>query len=237
MSAAPQSAKALLFDKDGTLFDFKATWNAWALRLIRDMARGNGNIQKALAEALDFDITARSFNPSSFVIAGSNREVAEVIAQTLGVRDVVRLEEDLSRRAAQAPLQEVVPLAPLMDRLRDAGYTLGVMTNDTEAVAHAHLNAVGIADRFSFICGSDTGYGAKPDAGPLLAFCKHARCDPANAIMIGDSTHDLHAASAAGMIGVGVLTGMARASALGPLAMAVLEDIGEMPEWLGLDTA
>ena len=33
--------KAALFDKDGTLFDFAATWNAWAKATLLDLTNGD----------------------------------------------------------------------------------------------------------------------------------------------------------------------------------------------------
>jgi phosphoglycolate phosphatase len=50
--------------------------------------------------------------------------------------------------------------------------------------------------------------------------------------MVGDSTHDLRAGRAAGMRTIGVLTGLATAQELSPLATAVLPDIGHLPNWL-----
>lgn len=50
--------------------------------------------------------------------------------------------------------------------------------------------------------------------------------------MVGDSTHDLIAGRAAGMVTVAVLTGMADAATLSPHADVVLPHIGHLPEWL-----
>ncbi len=50
--------------------------------------------------------------------------------------------------------------------------------------------------------------------------------------MVGDSTHDLVAGRAAGMLAIGVLTGMAARSDLDPYADLVLNDIGEIPALL-----
>ena len=50
--------------------------------------------------------------------------------------------------------------------------------------------------------------------------------------MIGDSTHDLLAGRAAGMITIGVLTGPAPHEELAPFADVVLADIGKIPDWL-----
>ena len=65
-----------------------------------------------------------------------------------------------------------------------------------------------------------------------MAFCNHVGADPFHTIMLGDSTHDLEAARAAGIVALGVLTGVARAAELAPHADGVLNDIGQLPEWL-----
>ena len=53
--------------------------------------------------------------------------------------------------------------------------------------------------------------------------------------MVGDSRHDLIAGRAAGMATLGVLTGVAGAEDLAPLADLVRPDIGHLPQILGLD--
>jgi len=117
-------------------------------------------------------------------------------------------------------------------RWRPVAVRLGVMTNDTEYSARAQLGIAGVLDRFDFIAGFDSGFGAKPAPDPLLAFCDAVGVAPARTAMVGDSTHDLIAGRAAGMATLGVLTGMAGAEELAPHADAVLPDIGHIPDWL-----
>ena len=62
---------AILFDKDGTLFEFGNTWEAWAnsvlLRLTgRDTARAT-----EVGRHIGFDMVARRFHPDSIVIDSS----------------------------------------------------------------------------------------------------------------------------------------------------------------------
>jgi phosphoglycolate phosphatase len=232
MSSVGDTFKAILFDKDGTLFDFRATWDAWAADFLPQLCNGNDDILRELAGALGFDLDAQGFMASSMVIASSNREVAEVIARVLGRADIDALELEMAASSANAPLVPVCALAPFLKGLKAQGYKLGVMTNDVEAVAEAHLQTSDVRDLFDFVCGSDSGFGAKPDPEPLLAFCSHVQIDPFHTVMLGDSTHDLIAAHAAGMAALGVLTGVARAAELAPHADAVLNDIGQLPEWL-----
>ena len=224
----------ILFDKDGTLFDFRATWDGWGGATLRDLAAGDAGLEARLAAAIRFDLAAGGFRDDSPVIAGTNAEVAALLAAELTGRDPVRLERDLVRAAEAAPLVPAAPLAPLLDTLRGAGLRLGVMTNDSQSVAEAHLRRAGVRDRFDFVAGADSGHGAKPDPGPLLAFARAMGLKPRQVAMVGDSTHDLRAAQAAGMVPLGVLTGPALHADLAPLARAVLPDIGHLPDWLGL---
>ncbi|MGP6087555.1 HAD family hydrolase [Antarctobacter jejuensis] len=231
MSAAPL-IEAVLFDKDGTLFDFGATWNAFALRLIDNLSAGDPFRRRSLARVLEFDLAKGSFLPSSPVIAGTNREVAEIVQQILTERDARDLEAQIVEEAAVAPLSEAVPLVPFLAELAARGLSLGVMTNDTESVARLHLQAAGVEGMFDFVAGADSGHGAKPSPRPLLAFAEALGHRPDRVVMVGDSLHDLAAGRAAGMWTVGVLTGMATAEVLSPMAHAVLRDIGYLPGWL-----
>lgn len=222
----------LLFDKDGTLFDFGATWNTWAARMIPEMANGDAALALRIADELDFDLAAGSFLPHSEMIAGTNRDAAEAIARALPHREISELETTLMHAASTMAIQEAVPLAPYLDGLSERGLRLGVMTNDTEFAARAHLGSVGVEDRFDLILGFDSGFGAKPDPGPLLAFSDRFELAPERVAMVGDSTHDLIAGQRAGMQTIAVLTGMASEAELAPYADAVFPDIGHITGWL-----
>jgi phosphoglycolate phosphatase len=166
------------------------------------------------------------------VIAGTPGDIAAFLLPHLPGTSPDVLMAQMNRAAAAAPMKEAVPLAPMLDGLRGMGLALGVATNDAEAPARAHLAAAGVAGRFDFIAGSDSGHGAKPAPGQLLAFADAAGLAPASVLMIGDSRHDLTAGRAAGMGTVGVLTGPATARDLADLADAVLPDIGHLGAYL-----
>ena len=225
-------ADAILFDKDGTLFDFHATWSTWAGQVIRELAGGEAGVMARMAEAAHYDLAAARFRPTSPIVAGTNREAAECLGSALPGMDVDEIETRLMLSAAEAPLAPAVPLVPYLEGLRGRGLRLGVVTNDTEYGARAHLGTAGVLERFDFVAGFDSGHGAKPAPGPLLAFADAVQIDPGRVAMVGDSTHDLIAGRAAGMACVGVLTGTADAADLDPFADAVLPDIGHLPGWL-----
>jgi phosphoglycolate phosphatase len=223
---------AVLFDKDGTLFDFGATWNVWAAGTLRDLAEGDAAVLQALAREARFDLKASAFLPDSPIIAGTNREAAECLARALPARPVEDIERHLMLTSSRAPLAPAVPLGPLLSALAATGLKLGVMTNDTEYGALCHLQQAGVQGHFDFVAGFDSGHGAKPAPDPLLAFARAVGVAPDRCVMVGDSAHDLVAGRAAGMRCVGVLTGPAVAELLAPLADVVLPDIGHLPDWI-----
>lgn len=230
MNAGPVAG--VIFDKDGTLFDFSATWDVWAAGVLGELAAGDAALLFRLAEAARFDLARGGFHADSPVIAGTHRETAELLAGTLPGADLDALERDLAIRAAAAPLCPAVPLDRTLDRLRDRGLRLSVMTNDSEATARAHLRSARVLDRFDRVTGFDSGFGGKPGPEPLWACADAMGLAPAACVMVGDSTHDLRAGRAAGMRCVGVLTGPAGADDLAPLADAVLADIGHLEDWI-----
>lgn len=237
MSGASTAIKGLCFDKDGTLFDFARTWEAWAQAFLRRAAEGDETLAVQLGEAIGFDLKAASFAPTSIAIAGTAAQCAQALAPLLPNQSQAYILKMINEEASAAPQVEIVPLAQFLAQLRGEGLALGVATNDSEAPARAHLDAAGVTELFDFIAGYDSGFGGKPAAGQLLAFAKSVDLPPAQIAMVGDSTHDLRAGRAAGMRTIAVLTGMAEADVLAPLADVVLRDIGEIPAWLKTQSA
>jgi len=224
--------EALVFDKDGTLFHFSASWDAWALGVLDVLSEGSPTRRATIADVARFDLEQGAFLPGSPVIAGTLEEVATLLSPHVPQMGKSELTAYLDSSAAEAPMAPAVPLAPCLDGFLARGLTLGVLTNDSELAAKAHLEQAGIRDRFAFVAGYDSGHGVKPEPGGLLAFARQTRIAPARVAMVGDSTHDLLAGRAAGMRTIGVLTGMASPSDLAPHADVVLDDIGQIEGWL-----
>ncbi|RVT87417.1 HAD family hydrolase [Rhodobacteraceae bacterium CCMM004] len=225
---------AVLFDKDGTLFDFTASWGGYAEALVADLADGDAALAARLFSTLGYDPEAGRYDPDSPVIAATAQEAAARLLPHLPAWGAGPLVARMDALAEATPQVPAVPLAALLDRLLAAGLILGVATNDAEAVARTHLERAGVADRFSLILGCDSGHGAKPDPGPIRAFVRHTGARSDRVAMVGDSLTDMAAARAAGAVPVAVLTGPAEAQTLAPHAAAVLRDIGDLPSWLGL---
>lgn len=221
----------IVFDKDGTLFDFRKSWGGWATTLLRDISPFPADVRR-LGRAIGYDTDTGTFAPDSPVIAATAIDIAEALVPHLPGSSVAGLAARMNALAETAPMAPAVPLLPVLSDLRGRGLRLGLATNDTEAPARAHLAAQGVSHLFDFVAGYDSGYGAKPGPGQLLAFAAATGLDPARVLMVGDSRHDLQAGIAAGMRPVAVLTGIAKAPELAPLAEVVLPDIGALAGWI-----
>lgn len=219
----------LIFDKDGTLFNFSASWEAWAQALILELAEGDLARAGAMGQVLGFDSESRSFRTDAIAITHTVDEIAAALEplQTRLARDGIVAR--MNSGAEQAPMAEAVPLLPLLEGLRGAGLRLGLATNDAEVPARAHLGQAGILEQFEFIAGFDSGHGGKPAPGQLLAFVRATGLAPERIAMVGDSAHDLEAGRRAGMRTIGVLTGLASAADLADLADVIVPDIGHIP--------
>ena len=221
--------EAILFDKDGTLFDFAGSWGGWAVAVLEHLERVVPQSSSSVAKAIGFDLGARSFTQDSVVIAGSASDVEAAAAPFLpNDFDLISV---LDRFAVD---MVPVPVPGLYETLGalGAGRVMGVVTNDSEEPARAHLEVHNISHHFDFIAGYDSGFGAKPAPGQLLGFCEMTGCRPEATLMVGDSRHDLVAGRAAGMMTVGVLTGLAGTDDLADLADVVLPDISHIENWL-----
>ena len=221
----------LIFDKDGTLFDFRASWGAVGAALI-DQLSPYAAPGRSVQQLLGFDPASRHFQPDSPMIAMTTHEIAAMLAENMTGISLAEVTQLMDRLAVETNMVPAVALRPVLAELRARGLKLGLATNDTEIPARAHLERAGVLDLFDFVAGCDSGYGGKPAPGQLLAFVAKLGLTPGRVIMVGDSVHDLDAGRAAGMHAVAVLTGIALRADLEPHADVVLEDIGQLAKWI-----
>ncbi|MBL4807527.1 MAG: HAD family hydrolase [Rhodobacteraceae bacterium] len=217
----------ILFDKDGTLFDFQTSWGPWFARMLRDLVKDEGKA-KYLAGLLDFDLVLQSYAPESVLIHGTIEDFLDVIAPRVTNWTRQDLSQHIQKESETVTQMPTVPLVPLFDSFITDGLVLGIATNDNEIPARAQLKTAGVLDRFAFIAGCDSGFGAKPESGMQHGFCEATGLDAARVAMVGDSSHDLVSGRNAGMQTIAVLTGVASRADLAPLADVVLDDIGQI---------
>lgn len=228
--------RAVLFDKDGTLIDFDATWGPAALAVMRRMAGGNEAVYAELVEISGFIEAERRFRADSLLIAGSSADYGPLWAKALGRPAGPDLYREMDELFGHHSLLSLAPIAAPQDvfaRLAATGLRLGIATNDSEAAARAQARVLGLDDHLAFIAGYDSGFGPKPMPGMVTGFAEACGVAPAEVALVGDSLHDLHCAKAAGAVAIAVLTGPLREAAradLAPHADHIIPSIAELPD-------
>ncbi|MEL6585798.1 MAG: HAD family hydrolase [Pseudomonadota bacterium] len=228
--------RALLFDKDGTLTDFRATWEQWLPAQIAALAEASSTEVGAVSDAVGLDWSTGRIRPDGRFVTATNSETSEALAHVTGWA-----ADDLlawwTPRIMSVPQVAVAGLPELFADLRTRGLPMGVLTNADEAEASDHLARLGLRDVFTRVIGYDSGYGPKPQPFGALAFAEHVGVPPAEVVVVGDGMTDLLAAKRAGMRAAAVLTGTLDAAALAPHAEVVLPTVTALPKWLDTQAA
>lgn len=227
--------KAILFDKDGTLLDFSATFGPATSKVLNALAHGDEAQIARMAQAVGFDLESETIAPASVLIAGSPFDIAIALLPKAPEREQKKLGERLDALYVEHTQFTLAPMAGLvetLDILIERGFVLGVATNDSEEGAHMHLEKLSITNRFNFIAGYDSGFGAKPEPGMVNAFAKHCGVQASEVAMVGDSAHDCLAGTKAGSLAIGVLSGGASTEELTPCADHILNSIRDLPDFL-----
>lgn len=227
--------EAILFDKDGTLIDFDATFNPAVHHVIQTISGGDQSLIEQIADRWDFDLETGEIRNESIIIAGSGYDITAAVAPLLGIENIREYSRHLDRLYGEICKDTVAAIPGIeasLIALKKQGLILGIATNDAQENAEAQMTTLNFTGYFDEILGADSGYGAKPEAGMILGFCQQAGVTPEKVVMVGDSLHDLKAGKAAGTVTCGVETGPATAEELAPLADLVLPSATALPEWL-----
>ncbi|TKT74259.1 HAD family hydrolase [Aquamicrobium sp. LC103] len=225
--------KGILFDKDGTLVDFHATWFAVGDVLALEAATGDRERANGLMDMAGFDFIEHRFRPDSVFAAGTNADIVglwyprltgDARQAMVDAFDRFAVENGAARSVALPGCHEAI------EALHAAGLRLGVATNDSTSGAERTLVALGIAQMFDAAYGYDAVANPKPAPDTIHAFCDFTGLRPSQLAMVGDNRHDLEMARAGGVgLAVGVLSGTGTRQTLSPLADVVLDSIVDLP--------
>ncbi len=227
-----RAIRGVLFDKDGTLLEYAATWMTANRVAALAAAGGDPELSQRLLVIGGYDPDRGRVGANTALAAGNASEIAAIwLPQVNGwkQRDLADLLDRIFEEESQAQAAPVTELAPLFARLKRRGLKLGVATNDSRRGIEATLGPFAVLELLDFAAGYDSGHGFKPDPGMVHGFCVRTALDPAEVAVVGDNWHDLEIGQRAGAgLVVGVLTGTGERSDLAKLADHVLDSIKDL---------
>jgi phosphoglycolate phosphatase len=233
--------RALLFDKDGTLLDFEASWSRVLRELCLDLAEGNAALAESMLLSGGFDPVSGRFRSGGALAAGHTLDIVRLWYPALTGAALRAMVERIDKTFYENGITCSVPvpgLAETLHALSESGFTMGVATNDGTAATKAALAALKLSHFLPHVFGYDSVERPKPAPDIVHAFAE-ATGVPLQAIaVIGDNPHDLEMARAAGAgAAIGVLSGNGNLAELHPLADVVLESVCDLPGWLAAQSS
>ena len=183
---------AVIFDLDGTLIDTIGDLTVALNRTLADLGlppHGPGAVRAmvggGLGKLLERGLAAHGI---TFEAEDLDQAVSRLLAHYA---------------ANPADQSRLYPGArETLGALKDRGTACGICTNKPQAIAIDLLKAMGIAEAFGLIQGSEAGFPRKPDPAGLCHLVGALGAAPATAVMVGDSAVDVETARAGGLKGV-----------------------------------
>lgn len=222
------SIAAILFDKDGTLIGYDASWGPVNRELAAIAAQGDAALADQLLLACGMDPVTGHVTADSLLAAGNTAQIAQGLVAAGSPCDVLKLTQRLDRLFTDAAGKSVAvtDLKAFFARLKGRGYKLGIASSDNEASIRELAKRFGFEADLDFVAGYDSGHGTKPQPGMVLGFCQTIGLPPECVAVVGDNNHDLHMGRNAGAgLRVAVLTGTGSKESLSADCDYCFEDI------------
>ena len=236
MKANPQFAtpQLVIFDKDGTLIDFRQMWGRWAFAFADRISVAIQRDERAAILALyGVDADTHVIHPQGALAIAPMPLMQQLVAHHIAphmasLAHAYILVQQLWQ--PPDPVTDAVPLADvpaLCQDLRRQGILIAVATADDRSPTQATLAHLGIADAVAVMaCADDAGVAPKPAPDKIYAVCATLAIAPQHAIMVGDTPADMQMGANAGVLArVGVTSGLATAHDLAPWATHIIPDI------------
>jgi phosphoglycolate phosphatase len=224
--------RGILFDKDGTLIDYRRTWVPINREVADFVAGGDPLLAAELLARNGHDPATDRVTAGSVLAAGSVDDIAAAFAAQLGARAPQGLAAAIDRLYREGGARHSVLIdgvAGTLGELKRRGFRLGVASNDSRGGLMASLGGHGILELLSFTAGCDSGFGAKPDRRMALGFCQAVGLAPGDIAVVGDAVHDLVMGRGAGAaLAIGVLSGTSARRDLADLADLILDSVNDL---------
>jgi phosphoglycolate phosphatase len=119
-----------------------------------------------------------------------------------------------------------------LDRFRDAGKRMAVLTNKPVRISKAIIDGLGVHDHFYQVYGGNSFDFKKPNPIGIETLTRESGISAAQSLMIGDSNVDIQTAKNAGIASAGVTYGFLPESLADPAPDHLFDSMPELANWL-----
>lgn len=227
--------RGVLFDKDGTLLDYDATWPPAYRAVAEDLAdlAGNPDLAERIMRLGGFDDDG-VLDTASVFSCGTVRQIVDFCSNLPELSAIEGIEtriDSIFTTFGERGALAVDNLEAILEGMVADGLRLGIATNDNIDSTKAWLAYNDFDRLFDFVAGADSGFGEKPDPGMMNGFCQATGLEPGEICMVGDTIVDAEFARAAGAgLCVIVRSGVAVNDDLAALADVVVSSVAELSD-------
>ena len=227
--------KGVIFDKDGTLVLYREFWfpvAEYAVDTVLSKVHADPAFKKEIFRELGVEDGIQGV-----LCYGTFRETVDAVNHVL-MRHGYHVEDQIVVDAFHdgAKYGAIVPpcadLPGVLQRLREGGYLLFVVTSDDLPTTLHCLDSLGITEQFEKICAYDGVHPPKPDPYYIENICTEYGLKKSELLMVGDTQNDLNFAKNGGIDAVGVALTEAEKRLLEPGAVCVLHDVSGLEKLL-----
>lgn len=240
------TAKAVIFDKDGTLIYFEPIWLEIAQTRCREIVRTlqvdeerGKSIYRRLLQTMGISPDSLRIHPRGPLAIAPRFE--DMIAVTTGLflqgynwdeaREIVKQAFDRADEIVDRPnlIKPVKGVMEVLLALKAAGVKVAIATTDMQNGVDLLLNKLGLKFQIDYIVTGDKTTAHKPDPEMIMIACRALGVKPEEAIMVGDAPVDMIMGLKAGVAArVAVLTGLTAREQLEPLSDVVLDSVADI---------
>lgn len=211
MQTQNKQIKAVLFDKDGTIFDYSRVWfsvlkNSVDITFEKEGIGYKQHIKDLIMRLMGIDENGNTLSKGA--IFSHDKWTIFKNAMIFGWKarmlphTVFRISYDIMKCNDQHIGKKLESLdfkkqQELFKTLKDMGYIIGIVTVDRSASLDIFLTDMGIKQYIDFTSTRDDHLPSKPNPKSFLEFCSNYKLKPEEVAFVGDTTIDMNYATRA----------------------------------------
>lgn len=223
--------KGVLFDKDGTIINFKKNWKDAIDLFMKKVEEITGKSSDEIQNRLGY--SNGDIIPNSPIASSSYKEIGDILGDFEICREKSFLKDEVENFFNNyfdeniSKLELIGNVKGLFVNLKNNGFKIGIATSDNLYSTINTLNHFNLYEYIDFI-GTGDNYPSKPNPEILYDFCKINDLNPKDVLVVGDSLVDIELGSN-GLKGIPVLSGTSNTEDFHDLGLKPYKTIHHIP--------